>query len=207
MKSERPQEEIAPPPPDGSFAAVAARLQAGDPAAAAEIFRRFAHGLIVLARRHLDARLRAKVDPEDIQQSVLKSFFHRHALGEFDLHDWNSLWGLLTRITLRKCGHQLEAYLAQCRDVQRERRLLAVADSAASWQALARDPSPSEAAVLTEAVQLLLEGLRQRDREIVSLRLQGHSSDEICTLLHRPRRTVYRVLTRADEQLKRLLAE
>jgi RNA polymerase sigma-70 factor, ECF subfamily len=193
--------------PDESFAELEARLLAGDPAAAEEIFRRFAQRLIGLARHHLDARLRAKVDPEDIQQSVLNTFFKRHARGDFDLQGWDSLWALLTRITLRKCGHQLEVHLAQCRDLQRELRQSASVGSGSSWQAIARDPSPSEAAMLAESVQLLLEALSQRDRDIVSLRLQGYSADEVCTLVNRPRRTVYRVLNRADEHLKRLLAD
>ena len=51
-----------------------ARLRAGDNAAAAEVFRRFANRLIGLARTHLDARVRQKVDPEDVMQSALKSF-------------------------------------------------------------------------------------------------------------------------------------
>jgi RNA polymerase sigma-70 factor, ECF subfamily len=194
-------------PPDDSFAALDARLQGGDPEAAALIFRRFAERLIGVARRHLDTRLRSKVDPEDIQQSVLNSFFNRHALGEFDLRGWDSLWALLTRITLRKCGHQLETYLAQCRDLRRETPPPNTDGSASNWQAIAREPSPSEAAMLAESVQLLLQDLGQRDQEIISLRLQGYSADEICTMANRPRRTVYRVLTRADERLKRLLAE
>jgi RNA polymerase sigma-70 factor (ECF subfamily) len=194
-------------PPDNSFAALEARLQAGDPTAAAEIFLRYAERLIALARGHLDARLRAKVDPEDIQQSVLKSFFNRHARGEFDLQGWDSLWALLTRITLRKCGHQLETYLAQCRDLRREVQPAPADGSASNWQAIAREPSPAEAAMLAESVKLLFQGLGQRDCDIVSLRLQGYAADEICTMINRPRRTVYRVLNRADELLKRLLAE
>ena len=61
--------------------------------------------------------------------------------------------------------------------------------------------------MLAETVQILLDGMRQSDRQIISLRLQGHSADENCALLGRRRRTVYRVLNRADEQFKCLLAE
>ena len=52
-------------------------------------------------------------------QSVFKSFFRRHAEGQFDLAGWDSLWALLTVITL-KVRPQGKEYLAACRDVRRE---------------------------------------------------------------------------------------
>jgi len=60
-----------------SFAEFLARLHGGDDAAAQELFGRFAHQLIALALRHINAGLRHKVDPEDVVQSMYKSFFRR----------------------------------------------------------------------------------------------------------------------------------
>src|SRR5260370_25859371 len=121
---------------DAAFAEVMGRLRAGDQAAAAEVFRRFANRLIGLARAHLDHRIRQKVDPEDVMQSALKSFFLRHADGQFDLESWNGLWSMLVVITLRKCGHQVEHYRAACRAVEREQAPSGWADdSSASWEA------------------------------------------------------------------------
>ena len=85
-----------------SFADFLARLRGGDDAAATELFGRFAHQLIALALRHIDAGLRHKVDPEDVVQSVYKSFFVRYGDGNLDIVNWNSLWGLLTLITVRR---------------------------------------------------------------------------------------------------------
>ena len=39
-------------------------------------------------------------------QSVFKSFFVRQGQGQFELDNWDSLWGLLVRITLRKRNHK-----------------------------------------------------------------------------------------------------
>src|SRR4029079_10554541 len=77
--------------PHESFVELAGRLRAGDEGAAAEVFRRFAGRLIALAHTELDARLRRKVDPEDIVQSVYRSFFTRHRAGHFDLATWDAL--------------------------------------------------------------------------------------------------------------------
>src|SRR5580692_11428902 len=95
---------------DPSFDTVMQRLRAGDDEAAADVFRRFADRLIGLARSRLDERLRQKVDPEDVMQSVFKSFFRVQADGKLDLANWDSLWALLTVITLRKCGHRIEYF-------------------------------------------------------------------------------------------------
>jgi RNA polymerase sigma-70 factor (ECF subfamily) len=188
-------------PADESFEEVMTRLQAGDQDAAAEVFARFARRLIALARLHLDSRLRQKVDPEDVLQSVFKSFFLRQARGEFDLGSWDSLWALLSVIALRKCGRQNDHFNALCRDVGREAQA-AGEQSDASWQALAREPTPAEAAMLAETVEVLLRDLKEREREIVSLALQGYTAAEISAQLNRPRRTVYNLLERIKKRLR-----
>jgi RNA polymerase sigma-70 factor (ECF subfamily) len=188
---------------DRSFAAVMHRLRAGDEAAAADVFHRFAGRLIALARTHLDSRPRQKVDPEDVLQSVYKSFFLRHAQGQLNPQDWDSLWSLLTVITVRKCGRWRERFHAGRRDVHAELALQPPADeSGGGWEALAGDPTPSEVAMLTETVEELLRGLEGRARDIVALALQGYTAGEISTQLGRPERTVYRVLGRVKKRLQ-----
>src|SRR5690348_6415942 len=93
-----------------SFADLMARLRQGDQDAAAQLFQQYARRLIGLAHRRLDDRLRQKADPEEVMQSVLKSFFVRQRQGQFELDNWDSLWALLVRITLHKCGHRVEYY-------------------------------------------------------------------------------------------------
>jgi hypothetical protein len=43
----------------------------------------------------------------------------------------------------------------------------------------AREPQPDEAAVLAETVGQFLDGLEDRERPIVELRLQGYTAAEI----------------------------
>src|SRR5262249_23001042 len=103
-----------------SFAEFLARLRNQDDTAARELFERFAHQLIALAHRHIGAGLRHKVDPEDVVQSAYKSFFFRYGAGKLDVVNWNSLWGLLTLITVRKCAERAAYHRAECRDAARE---------------------------------------------------------------------------------------
>jgi RNA polymerase sigma-70 factor (ECF subfamily) len=188
-------------PTEDSFADVMARLRDGDDDAAAQIFRRFTHRLIALARAHLDGRLRQKVDPEDVLQSVFKSFFLRHAEGELALGGWDGLWALLAVITARKCGRCARRFRAARRDVNAEVAAAASADESGVIEAFSDDPSPEEATMLSELVEQLLRDLGRRDGEILTLALQGYSAAEISARLDRPGRTVYRVLERIKARL------
>jgi RNA polymerase sigma-70 factor (ECF subfamily) len=196
---------------DSTFHDLMARLRGGDAraeAAAAEIFHRFARRLIGLAARHLDDRLRQKVDPEDVMQSALKSFFARQADGQYDLSGWDSLWSMLVVITLRKCGHKAEHFRAACRDVGREQALPDLDEPAHSWEALSREPTPSQAALLAEAVRQVMATLAdERERTVLELSLQGCPLPEISGRVGRSERTVQRVLTRVRKRLERMRDE
>jgi RNA polymerase sigma-70 factor (ECF subfamily) len=188
-------------PHDPGFDALMDRLRSGDPEAAAEVFRRFARRLIGLARQRLDARVRQKVDPEDVLQAALKSFFVRHAAGEYDLDSWDSLWSLLAVITLRKCGYRARHFRAARRDVDREVTL--PEEDAADWQAVAREPTAEEAALLAETVERLFRDLDEDFRPVVELALQGYRAPETSAQLGLAERSVYRVLERVRRRLER----
>jgi RNA polymerase sigma-70 factor (ECF subfamily) len=189
--------------PESSFEELMQRLRAGDEDAAAEVFHRYAQRLIGLARTRLDHLVRQKMDPEEVVQSVYKSFFVRFADGQYDLKTWDSLWALLTRITVRKCGHRIEYFRAACRDVRHEAAPPAADDSTSSWEAIARDPTPAEAAMLADTVEQLMRLLDGRDRDIVSLTLQGLPSPAVSAQVGCSERTVRRVLDQVKKWLQR----
>jgi RNA polymerase sigma-70 factor (ECF subfamily) len=184
------------------------RLRSGEDGAAREVFSRFAARLAGLARRHLDARLAVKVDPEDVVQSAYKSFFLRQREGGLEVGDWDGLWGLLTVITLRKCADRAAYYRAEKRDVARE-AAPGPADSAprAAELALDREPLPDEAAVLAETVESLFRSIGDPDeRAILEMSLQGHSAAEISERLGRAERSVRRLRERVRKKLERMQA-
>ena len=189
-----------------SFAEFLARFQNRDDAAAQELFTRFAHQLIALALRHIDAGLRHKVDPEDVVQSAYKSFFFRYGDGNLDVVNWNSLWGLLTLITVRKCADRAAYHRTECRDVARE--VSPQGDEAARrLEPFGREPTPLEAAVLTETVEQLLAGLDEEERPILELSLQGYTTREISDQLGRAERTVRRLRENVRRRLERMQGE
>ena len=91
-----------------SFDETMARLRDGDDAAAATVFERFVSRLIGMAARQFDARMRNRIDVEDIVLSAYKSFFLRNRRSEFDLAGWDELWSILAVITVRKCAKRAQ---------------------------------------------------------------------------------------------------
>jgi RNA polymerase sigma-70 factor (ECF subfamily) len=194
-----------------SFAMLMGRLRSGEDEATREVFVRFARRLIGLARRHLDARLAVKVDPEDVVQSAYKSFFIRHQKGDLEVGNWDGLWGVLTLITLRKCADRAAYYRAEKRDVTREtvgRTDDGSGMGAAEALALDREPLPDEAAVLAETVEGLFRTMDDPDeRAILELSLQGHTAAEISEKLGRAERSVRRLRERIRKRLERMQDE
>jgi RNA polymerase sigma-70 factor, ECF subfamily len=173
-----------------SFAEFMSTLQAQDNNAARELFARFTHQLMTLASRHIDAGLRHRVDAEDVVQSTYKSFFLRYGAGEFTFVNWNSLWGLLTLITVRKCAERAAYHRAERRDASREVPVQPAAEAAPWLEPSGREPTPLEAAVLNETVQRLLADLDEDERPVLELSLQGYTTREISERLGRAERTV-----------------
>jgi RNA polymerase sigma-70 factor (ECF subfamily) len=190
-----------------SFPEFLARLHGGDDAAARELFGRFTHQLVALALRHIDAGLRHKVDPEDVVQSVYKSFFIRYGDGKMDLANWNSLWGLLTLITVRKCAERAAYHRAACRDAAREVHQPQREEATPWLEPLGREPTPLEAAVLSETVEQLFAGLDEDERPVLELSLQGYTTREISERLGRAERTVRLLREGLRHRLERMQRE
>jgi RNA polymerase sigma-70 factor, ECF subfamily len=186
-----------------SFTSVMGQLRSGDDAAARDVFERYARQLAALARRQVQQRLAHRVDPEDVVQSVFKSFFLRHREGKLDVQNWKHLWGLLTVITLRKCVDRVDYLQAGRRDVNRE--VSAPAGQEQPWQlAPDREPLPEEAAVLTETVEQLWRMADADERPVLELSLQGYTATEISLRLGRALRSIHRLRDRIRKRLERL---
>jgi RNA polymerase sigma-70 factor (ECF subfamily) len=185
-----------------STADLVARLRAGDPDAAEQLFTQYAQRLTWLAEQHLSRRLAGRLDGEDVVQSVFRTFFRRNARDEFQINSANQMWRLLVQITLRKARAKARHHTAGQRDARAE------AGGGDAWVAdvLSREPGPDEAAVLIDLLETLLQELRPQHGQVLELRLQGHSAAEIAEQLGVTRQTVYRILGEFQERLNRVEA-
>jgi RNA polymerase sigma-70 factor (ECF subfamily) len=166
-------------------------------------FELFTQRLIALARSHLHIQIQRKVDPEDVVQSAYKSFFLRYGEVAFGAQKLDELWSLLSLITLRKCADRVRHYTTDRRNLAREAANQA-ADDVETWrEAIDREPTPEQAAVLAETVEHMLAELTPPERPIVELSLQGYSTREVSERLGRAERSVRRVRERVRERLEK----
>jgi RNA polymerase sigma factor (sigma-70 family) len=182
------------------------QLKAGDQPAAGLIVERYARRLIGLAAAKLPSPVKAKEDPEDAVQSAFKSFFARQKKGEFHPEDWDELSTLLTYLTVCKVHRRIRKYLADKRDVRRESAPFNDPDGEASqWEAAAPDPTPAEAAMMTDTLNELMAKLEPDLQKVLTLRLQGYTAAEIAEAVGISERSVFRGLDAVRNHLRRQL--
>jgi RNA polymerase sigma-70 factor (ECF subfamily) len=175
---------------------LASYCRAGDEAAARQLFDKYLERLVALARRRISQRLASRVDPEDIVQSVFRTFFARLRAGEFQFADQDDLCKLLMRITVHKTLRQVAFHQAAKRNPGMEKgqqdasddRMLAVLDS---------EPTPEATVAFVDQLEHFLARLRPDERQVLEMRLQGHSNEEIAAKLNiKHDRTIRRIVER-----------
>jgi RNA polymerase sigma factor (sigma-70 family) len=191
------------PQDDGSVTRWIGDLQAGGDSAAQHLWERYFHRLVHLARARLRAARRAAAveDEEDAALSAFDSFCRGAAAGRFpQLADRDGLWRLLVVITLRKVMAQAARQAARKRGGG---RLVGESDVIGGDAAVARgldqiaadEPTPEMAAMVVEEYRRLRDRLGSEAlRQVLDLRLQGYTREEIAERLGCAERTVRRKL-------------
>lgn len=194
--------------PDEDSVELAARLRSGEPRAPDEVFDRYLHRLLGLARNHLSARLGRRIGPEDVVQSAFRSFFCGVREERFAIEKSGDLWRLLAAVTINKLRRQAARHTAGKRALGAEQSQAgAEGERLPLAEAVARDPTPLEAAALTELVEGMMARLEPLQQQMLDLRLQGHTLEEIATLTARSERTVRRLMDRIKLELESNLVE
>jgi len=171
------------------------RCRAGDQNAARQLFEHYVNRLLPLARLRLSQRLASRVDPEDIVQSVFRTFFKRLKAGEFHIQEADDLCKLLVRITVHKTLRQVAFNKAGKRDFNLETRQTDESQERL-LQTLGRDPGPEVTVAFLNQLEHFLGRLQPQEREILELRMQGHTNEEIAQQLGTYDRKIRRVIER-----------
>jgi RNA polymerase sigma-70 factor (ECF subfamily) len=166
-------------------------LRRGDEQAAQQVFDAYVNSLLKLARKRISQRLNRRVDPEDIVQSVFRTFFRRVKEGQLQIVEEDDLGKLLTCMTTRKALRQVAKHTAAKRDCSREGdpdAPIAMEDVAAV------EPSPEVVVAFLDLLEHFLGSLRPQDRQILELRLEDYGTLEIARILGTSDRHVRRAL-------------
>jgi RNA polymerase sigma factor (sigma-70 family) len=184
-----------------SFAELMGRVRAGDADAAAGLVRRYEPEIRREVRFLLrDPFLRRSFDSMDICQSVMAAFFVRAAAGQFDLKEPDDLIKLLLTMTRNKLAEKMRRQHRQRRDSRRT--VGGVEELALAGE----DPSPSSVLAGKELLEEVRQRLSEDDRQLVELRNQGLSWEEIAGSLGGTagarRNQLARALDRVASELK-----
>ncbi len=163
------------PSEDSAFRDLIGRVRGGDDAAATQLVREYEPVIRRVVRIQLrDPRMRRVLDSMDICQSVLRSFFVRAALGQYELSTPQELLSLLSRIARHKLADQIKQHQRKRRDVRRveggspdERGIAAV------------ESSPSEQVANQELLEEFRKRLSDEERHLAEQRALGHGWVEI----------------------------
>jgi RNA polymerase sigma-70 factor (ECF subfamily) len=176
------------------------RLLSNEPGFEREVLEQYTHRLLELARRRLPDKVRARVDPEDVVQSVYRSFFRRLNAGQFNFDESGDVWRLLAAMTFHKAQKKSRFHQQQRRDVRRETPMATDASAEQNDQVFAEAiPGPEEAVILFDCLEQLLKQVPDSYRDIVVLRMEGHSIADIALRIGRSQRTVLRALARLED--------
>jgi RNA polymerase sigma factor (sigma-70 family) len=164
--------------PDASFDELILQVGNGDEQAAARLVRDFEP----VVRRILRARLRGtrarhEFDSMDICQSVFANFFVRVTAGQFDLKEPDDLIKLLLTMTRNKVAEKMRRQHRLRRD---SRRTVGGVEELALT---GRDPSPSSVVAGKELLEQARLRLSAEERQLVELRGQGSSWEEVAASL------------------------
>jgi RNA polymerase sigma-70 factor (ECF subfamily) len=135
-----------------------------------------------LARRRISQRLASRVDPEDILQSVFRTFFGGMRQGRYTIKDQDDLCKLLMRITVHKTLRHVAFHKAAKRDPSQETSQ-GEASQDQLIKLLGREPTPDDAVAFVDQLEHFLSRLRPQERQILELRLQGYSNEDIASQL------------------------
>jgi RNA polymerase sigma factor (sigma-70 family) len=193
---ELPEPQGAAMPESPSDVDFVRRLNRRTESSAAELDHRYRHKLCQLVGRELDRALRSREDPEDVVQTVFRTYFRRAAQGEFHITSTADLWALLAKITRRKILKRVEYHQAEKRSLGAESGLHAGLEST-------REPGPVDAAIAIDLACQAMQGLDSVAAEVFQLRLTGCTEREIAEQLNCTRAEVRLKLGQIRERLSK----
>ena len=191
-------------PVDDDFADLMARAKAGDQAAIRVFLTRFENEVQIMVRARLPKRLRNQYDSADFVQAVWQSFFPGLRQHAPDFEKVAHLRRYLAGVVRNKIYEQHRRLTrTEKYDVLREERLyIRRGDRDVPREVVSTDPSPSQTAQAGDRMAQLTAGRSQHEIDVIRLRRQGLTFEEIATEIGVKERTARRIIDSARSALE-----
>ena len=189
-----------------NFAEVIRRARAGDAAATAQLLNQFEPEVRTMVRVRLPRVLRNQFDSMDFVQAIWKSVFTGETAGSdaATFTDESQFRGFLAGVARNKV---YEEHRRQTRtkkyDIGREERLyVRKGEREVPRDVAGPDPTPSENLQAGDRLDQLVEGRTEDETQIIILRQQGLTYDEIAVKIGWNERSVRRVIEAARQRME-----
>jgi RNA polymerase sigma-70 factor (ECF subfamily) len=186
------------------------RAKAGDAGALNELFARYQRLLVDVARRRLGAKLRAKLEPDDLAQTTFREA--TRDFGQYSYQGEDSLLRWLIQILHNKIKDKADYYSARKRESSRERTMeVGTGDEARTLDFAAHDLSVTRQVSREEEFEILRKGLERLSPDhrtaITLVFFQGLQLREAGERMGgRTEDAVRMLLRRAEERLRDIVA-
>ncbi|MGI9515888.1 MAG: RNA polymerase sigma factor [Pirellulaceae bacterium] len=177
-------------------------LRSGDDEACAEFWGEYGTMLEAVAQKQLSQKLQRRVGSDDVVQSACRTFFRRVSAGQFELPDADALWRLMCAITLTKARRAARDHTRQKRGIENEQYIDASAadGSSRAFQLPGGGQTPLDAAAFSDQMQTLLASLEPNECQVLDLKLQQNTNEEIAEVMGCSERTVRRITNQIRER-------
>lgn len=173
----------------------------GDGDAATVLYQRYLQKLLNLIGLHLSARFNPRFDAEDVAQSVFKSLFRRAEGGEFTFGDDADFWKLLLTIALNKVRNRVRFHEADKRAASREVSATTGDADGYIMSRLSKNPTAAETVAFSDLFTSMLYCLTKGEQQLLQMRLEGYTQQEIASQLNVDERTVRRMFVRIRKRV------
>lgn len=155
------------------------RAQRGDQDAWKALFEECYPKVLRVIRRRLgrQSSLRSLYDSSDFANDVWKSLAAKS--DRFSFPNVQALTGFLMQAAEQKLIDERRRLHTQKRDIDRERRLEAMAEGDEPYLLASDDPTPSQCAQAVETSNWLVSGRSDTERRVIELRRRGFENQEI----------------------------
>jgi RNA polymerase sigma factor (sigma-70 family) len=175
-----------------------AKLNAGDPEAAEQVFLAYQPYLRMVVRRRLSSALRAKFDSMDIVQSVWADLLEGLRRSRWTFRDADQLRAFLFKMTRNRFIDRLRQHRGALRQE------VAMAPAAIETMPASRSARVSEAFYADELWRQMLDVCPSAHYELLNLKRQGASIAEIAERTHLHEGSVRRILYDIARRVSRL---
>ena len=191
-------------PDDDDFTDLMARAKAGDQAAIREFLSRFDREVQMMVRALLPKKLRNQYDSADFAQAVWQSFFSDLPRDAPEFENARHLRKYLAGAVRNKVHEQHRRLTrSQKYDIWREERLyIRRGDQDVPREVVSPGPSPSQAAQASDRLAQLTAGRSQREVDVIRLRRQGLTFEEIASVTGIKERTARRIIESARSEME-----